>query len=92
MNGRRQEQVWALRCSPPLSRRGFLDAGPGIPGSEDPDYSKYGAATNLGRNEWTSPEKSRLFLFQMQTIRLINATFLIAKRKSMNWTGEVNKP
>jgi hypothetical protein len=22
----------------------------------------------------------------MQTIRLVNATFLIAKRKSMNWT------
>ena len=31
------------------------------------------------------------FLFQIHTIRLVNATFLIAKRKSMNWTGEVNK-
>jgi hypothetical protein len=92
MNGPRQEQVRPLRCSPPLSRRGFLEVVPRIPASEGPGYSKCGAAMKLGQNEWMSPEKSRSFLFQIQTIRLINATFLIAKRKSMNWTDEVDKP
>jgi hypothetical protein len=36
------------------------------------------------------PRKSVSFRFQMQTIRLVNATFLIAKRKSMNWTESLS--
>jgi hypothetical protein len=31
------------------------------------------------------------FLFQIQTIRLVKATILIAKRKSMNWTTRLTK-
>lgn len=38
------------------------------------------------------PDKIRPFLFQIHTIRLVTATFLIAKRKTMNWTTRLTEP
>jgi hypothetical protein len=57
MIGPRQEQVRALRSSLTHSRWGFLEVGPGIPGSEDPGCSKCGAATNHWQNGWTPRKK-----------------------------------
>jgi hypothetical protein len=58
----------------------------------DPSYPlQCDAAWNTLKHDWSRPAKRRLLLFQMQTIRLVTATFLIAKRKSMNWTPKLTK-
>ncbi len=74
--------------------RGDSDIGQAIPGPP----SRFPAARsgrkmggNKGSGGWRTPgeRKIRSFLFLMQPIRLVNTTFLITKRKSMNWTHEV---
>jgi hypothetical protein len=45
---------------------------------------------NTPHYRWRPPAKWP-FLFQIHTIRLADTTFLIAKRKTMNWTAWLTK-